>query len=259
MGVVGVFDSGLGGLSVLREIRHQLPGDDLIYVADSGFAPYGDRPEGYVADRSIAIADFLVSQGADVCVVACNTATAVAVDRLRSHLTMPVVGIEPGIKPAVALTRSGVVGVLATTRTLSTARFDHLVDEHAGAARVVVQPCPGLAEQVERGELDTALTRSLVEQYVRPLIGEGADVLVLGCTHYTFVKPVIEEMAGAEVALVDPAAAVARQVARRLREVSAESAAPSDRVTFWTTGDVAQVKSVLAKLWGPAAEVRSLS
>ena len=193
---VGVFDSGVGGLSVLRAIREELPDERLVYVADSGHAPYGDRPPGFIEQRAAAITAFLLSQDAKAVVVACNTVTGAAIESLRARFTMPIVAIEPAVKPAAAATTSGVVGVLATTVTLASSNFARLVDRFAGEVTVITQPCPGLVEQVERGEFDGFETRALVEQYVRPLLERGADTLVLGCTHYAFLTEVIREVAG---------------------------------------------------------------
>jgi glutamate racemase len=163
---VGVFDSGVGGVSVLREIRRALPAEDLIYLADSAYTPYGDRPAAVITERSIAMVTLLEREGVKAVVVACNTATGIAVDALRAKFAMPIIAIEPAVKPAVARTRSGVVGVLATTQTLASERFSKLVETHAAGVRVVTQPAPGLVERVEAGELSTPPTRSLVERYV---------------------------------------------------------------------------------------------
>ncbi len=213
---IGVFDSGVGGLSVLHHIRQTLPNERLIYVADSGHVPYGDKSPAYIEKRSHALARFLVSQGADAIVIACNTATAAAVSSLRSQFSIPIVGMEPAVKPAVAATRSGVVGVLATIGTLESARFAALLEKYAGTVEIVTQGCPGLVEQVELGELHSARTRELVARYTAPLIARGADTLILGCTHYPFLAPLIREMVGDGIALVDTGAAVARQLQRRI-------------------------------------------
>jgi len=159
---IGVFDSGVGGLSVLREIRRELPFENLLYVADSGYAPYGDRPAAFVQQRARSVVEFLIGQGATSIVVACNTATAVAVDSLRSTFTLPIVAIEPAVKPAAATTRSGVVGVLATTNTLTSAKFATLVEQYAGGASVLTHAAPGLVEQVESGDLTSERTRALI-------------------------------------------------------------------------------------------------
>jgi glutamate racemase len=257
---VGVFDSGVGGLSVLREIRRELPDEHLLYVADSGYAPYGDRPADFIAGRSTAIADFLIGQGAKAIVVACNTATAVAVQALRAKFTLPIVAIEPAVKPAAAATRSGVVGVLATTQTLASAKFARLVDQFADGATVLTRACPGLVEQVEAGDLAGPRTRSMVEEFVTPLVGEGADTLVLGCTHYPFLAPLIEEVAGLGVTIIDPAVAVARELRRRLNAAGLLSATCEPGTErFWTTGPVETVGPIVARLWGRSVDVQRLS
>ena len=256
---IGVFDSGVGGLSVLREIRRELPAEDLIYVADSGYAPYGDRPEDYVRGRALAIMEFLRAQDVKAVVVACNTATGIAVDALRARYTQPIVAIEPAVKPAAAQTRSRVVGVLATTQTLAGQKFAKLVSTYAGDVEVLTQACPGLVEQVERGALTSASTRSLVEQYLRPLLDKGADAIVLGCTHYPFVSDLIREVAGPSVSIIDSAGPVAREVRRRL-QVSG-LLAPESRIgteTFWTTGSPEQVAAVIEQLWSSKVDVRPM-
>jgi len=218
---IGIFDSGVGGLSILRHIRAQLPHEHLVYVADTGFAPYGDKPEHVVAERSLAVARFLAARGIKAFVVACNTATISAVTLLRERFPdMPIVGVEPGLKPAAAATRSGKVGVLATERTLAGDKFLRLRDQITDAthAQFLLQPCRGLVDCIEAGDTDG--TTALLRRYVTPLLEEGADTLVLGCTHYPLVKSSIEHViaeAGHEgVALVDTGEAVARQLVRLL-------------------------------------------
>ncbi|HEX5107831.1 MAG TPA: glutamate racemase [Vicinamibacterales bacterium] len=255
---IGVFDSGVGGLSVLRAIRQALPSEDVIYVADSGNAPYGDRPRDFIERRSIAIVEFLCDHGVKALVVACNTATGVAVRTLRSRFTFPIVAMEPAVKPAATTTRSGIVGVLATTQTLSSANFLKLVDEHGARAQVLIQPCPGLVDQVEQGELQATKTRTLLEGYVQPLLAKGADTLVLGCTHYAFLRPLIQDIAGPNVTLIDPAAPVARELKRRLE--SAGLLAEGERTgreTFWTSGSGEAIARI-RQLWGADADVHAL-
>jgi glutamate racemase len=220
---VGIFDSGVGGLSILRHIRAQLPHEHLVYVADAGFAPYGDKPEQVVAERSLLIARFLVARGAKALVVACNTATVAAVKLLRERFPeMPIVGVEPGLKPAAAASRNGKVGVLATEGTLAGAKFLQLRDQIAEStgAQFLLQPCQGLADQIEFGELDSSATSAMLKRYIVPLLEQGADTLVLGCTHYPLVQASIEKViAQADargVALVDTGEAVARQLGRLL-------------------------------------------
>jgi glutamate racemase len=256
---VGVFDSGVGGLSVLREIRRELPDESVVYVADSGFAPYGDREADFIEQRSDAIMRFLVGQGAKAVVVACNTATGVAVEALRQRFPLPIVAIEPAIKPAAVATRSGVVGVLATTATLASSKFATLLGRHGASVRVLLQACPDLAERVELGDLTGPLTHDLVRRYVRPLVQEGADTLVIGCTHYSFLMPVIQDAAGAGVTVIDPAAAVARELRRRLGAAGLWRA-PGSPVTevVWSSGPPDHARRVIGRLWTAGLVVRAL-
>jgi glutamate racemase len=258
---IGVFDSGVGGLSVLRAIRNELPSEAVVYVADSGYAPYGDRPRAYIEARALAIVDFLLQRDVKAVVVACNTATGAAVHVLRARLTIPVIAIEPAVKPAALQTRSGVVGVLATAGTLSSPKFLDLVDRHGAGVQVLVQPCPGLAEKVEAGELASDDTRALVETLVRPLLDKAADTLVLGCTHYPFVRPLIAEVAGPAVTIIDPATAVARELRRRLEAAGLLPSSATEWTgweEFWTTGDPAAVEDVITLVWGRPVHVRAL-
>jgi glutamate racemase len=256
---IGVFDSGVGGLSVLREIRRELPAEDLIYVADSGYAPYGDRPEEYVRGRAVAIMEFLRTKDAKAVVVACNTVTGIAVDALRARYDLPIVAIEPAVKPAAARSRSRVVGVLATTQTLAGQKFAKLVSTYAGDVEVLTQAAPGLVDQVEAGRLNTPSTHSLVERYLRPMLDKGADTIVLGCTHYPFLDDLIRDVAGPDVAVIDSAVPVARELRRRLqasRLLAAEDRRGSE--TFWTTGSPDQVRAIIEQLWPGAVEVRAV-
>lgn len=257
---IGVFDSGVGGLSVLREIRRELPAEDLLYVADSAYAPYGEQSDETIEQRAVTVTRFLVGQSAKAIVVACNTATGLAVDTLRARFAVPVVAIEPAVKPAAAHTRSGIVGVLATRQTLSSPKFSKLLVAHGAGVEILLQPCPGLVERVESGNwLDTA-TRSLVEQYVAPLLAKGADTLVLGCTHYPFLTAVIRDIAGPAVTIVDPAAAVSRELRRRLQTSGLLSdAAHAGSEQFWTSGQPEKVKPVIDRLWPNALDVRPLT
>lgn len=256
---VGVFDSGVGGLSVLRDIRALLPHERLIYVADSGHVPYGNKSQEYIQQRSLTLTQFLLGQGAKAVVIACNTATAAAAPLLRSIFDVPVVGIEPAVKPAAAATRTGVVGVLATVGTLKSARYAALLDRFGEGIDVVTQPCPGLADQIEAGDLDGSVTREMLQKFVTPLLARNADTIVLGCTHYPFVRPLIADLVGPDVALIDTGAAVAR----RLQHVLAErdALAPDTTIggeTFWTSGDVDQATRVMSLLWGRAVTAQHL-
>jgi glutamate racemase len=256
---IGVFDSGVGGLSVLHALRQELPHEQFLYVGDSGCAPYGDRSADFVVERAITITKFLVGEGAKAVVVACNTATAIAVESLRARFALPIVAIEPAVKPAASRTRSRVVGVLATTGTLSSPNMAKLLASYGSDVEFVIQPCPGLADQVEKGELDSEETRALVKRYVRQMIDKGADIVVLGCTHYPFVRPVIQEVAGPAVDVIDPATAVARELRRRLESAGLlcdDNGTGTER--FWTTGAVEVVGPIVRQLWGPSATVASL-
>jgi len=255
---IGVLDSGVGGLSVLREIRRTLPGENLLYVADSAHAPYGARDTAFIDARVSAIADFLVARGAKAIVVACNTATGVAVDGLRQRLALPVVAIEPAVKPAARATRTGRIGVLATSRTLASDRFRGLVTTHASGVDVLEEACPGLVECVEAGDFDTPATRHLVEGYVAPLRDAGVDVIVLGCTHFPFLQPVIREVAGPGMTIIDPSEAVARELARRLDQHGLSAAQERGDVTFLTTGDPEVVAPVVAHVWGAPVHVAAV-
>ena len=255
---VGVFDSGVGGLSVLREIRQLLPNESLLYVADSGHVPYGEKSPEFIRERSRAIAEFLLVQGAKALVLACNTATVAAVAELRERYpTLPLVGMEPAVKPAAAATRSGQVGVLATTGTLKSAKFAALLDRFAGDVRVITQPCPGLVECVEAGELDSAATRELLRGYVEPLLAEGCDTLILGCTHYPFLKPLLRELVPASVSLIDTGAAVARQLQRLLEREQLLADGPAEPTRYWSSGEPERMRRVLPLLLGDEAEVRA--
>ena len=255
---VGVFDSGVGGLSVLREIRQLLPHESLLYVADSGHVPYGEKSAEYIRERSRTIAEFLLGQGAKALVLACNTATVAAVAELRERYpTLPLVGMEPAVKPAAAATRSGQVGVLATTGTLKSAKFAALLDRFAGDVRVITQPCPGLVECVEAGELDSAATRELLRGYVEPLLAEGCDTLILGCTHYPFLKPLLRELVPASVSLIDTGAAVARQLQRLLEREQMLADGPAEPTRYWSSGEPERMRRVLPLLLGDEAEVRA--
>lgn len=241
---VGVFDSGLGGLSVLAELQRHLPQVAFRYVADSGFAPYGPRSPREVRGRCLRIAEALVERGAQMIVVACNTATATAVDTLRANLSVPVIAMEPAVKPAAAATRSGVVGVLATEGTLASARFAALLDRFAREISVTVVPCPDLVDLVEQGFLNGAKVRSRVVARVREAGNDGADTLVLGCTHFPLLRPLIADAAGPGTVLIDTAAAVARHAAATLLTGSCGVG----RIELLTTGNPAILRRVAAQV-----------
>ncbi len=242
---VGLFDSGVGGLSVLRALHQSLPRAQFSYFADSTHAPYGERDPGHVIERSLRITDALVARGAGAIVVACNTATAWAVDTLRAaHPAMPIIGVEPGIKPAAARSRVGRIGVLATPATLASERFERLVREHAGGVEVIRLPCPGLAARIEAGDLDAPDLLQQVAAFCAPLRERGVDVVVLGCTHYPFVRHHVQAVLGLGVQIIDTAEAVAQQAARRceaLMTIGASPPRPAELLTHAHDGVLARL------------------
>lgn len=235
-----------------------MPHEHLLYVADSGNAPYGDRHVGFIEDRVFAIAQFLVNSNAKAIVVACNTATVVAIEKLRSVYRLPIIAIEPAIKPAVRLTTSRIIGVLATRRTLESPAVADLCRLYGENTRIILQPCPGLVEQVERGEARTDYTHHLLEQYIAPLLAEGADTLVLGCTHYPFLEPQIRKLVGEQITIVEPSTAVARQLERRLIGNMNVVSADMPQARFFTTGSVDKAHALVSMLWGENVSVQSL-
>lgn len=257
---IGVFDSGLGGLSVLRALRERLPLADMLYVADSGHAPYGERDVAHITARSQHITDFLIRQGAQAIVVACNTATAAAVHTLRQQWPdVPIIGVEPGVKPAVTTSPGKRVGVLATPRTLASDKFKQLIERHGRDAHITLQACPGLAKEIEGGELDTPRLRALVAQFAQPLREAEVDTVVLGCTHYPFVRPLFAEALGPQVCIIDTADAVARHVAHLIAELPACQAAPLEGQTrLWSSGDPDHLSQTVQRWLGLHATALAL-
>lgn len=215
---IGFFDSGWGGLSILKAAREVLPHEDFVYVADCGHAPYGDQTHEYILERSRAIIDFLINeQKVKAVVIACNTATAEAANKLRAlYPNFPIIGVEPAIKPAVEQSRTKVVGMISTTRTATSARYHELLERFAGDVQVISTGCPGLMECVEKGELTTPATIEMLHRYIDPMIKANIDGLVLGCTHYPFLTEAIDAITGGHIALFEPGLAVARHLQNRL-------------------------------------------
>lgn len=264
---VGIFDSGVGGLSVLRHIQTQLPQENLLYFADSGFAPYGGKAEQFIVDRALAITDFLLEHGAKAIVVACNTATAAAIKALRARYPqLLLVGVEPGLKPAAALTKSNTIGVLATERTLASSKFKHLSENISASTgvRVLTQACAGLADQIEKGELQSAATALLVQRYVTPLIAQGADTLVLGCTHYPFVLPLLQDAIRSatfhQVTIIDTGGPIALQLARLLRQHDLLSTSGNlGLLQTFTTGSETALRVALSSLLHLQASIATVA
>lgn len=248
---IGVFDSGVGGLSILTEIRRMLPDEDLLYLADTAYCPYGVKPVTEIRRRVLTVADYLIGLGSKAIVVACNSACVAGLDQVREvHPEIPIIGVEPAVKPAHDLTRNGRIGVLATDMTLHGERFSLLVEKYGTDIEIYTQPAPGLVELVEEGKTDTPETEEVLRKYLKPLLEKGVDTLVLGCTHYPFLKPLIGRIAGPNVTILDTGLAVARQTAKVLKqqELTKGTMRPG-RETFYTSGDPNDVTGVVRLLW----------
>lgn len=257
---VGIFDSGVGGLSVWREVARQLPSEPTVYAADQAHLPYGPRPADEVRGYAETVTTALLERGCKAIVVACNTASAAALKSLRQrHPHVPIVGMEPAVKPAAMHSQSRVVGVMATPGTLQGRSFADVVERFAGGVKVVRQPCPGLVERIEAGELDSPATEALLRELLKPMLDAGADTIVLACTHYPFVAPLIRRIAGAPVQVIDPAPAVVRQLGRVLEEhglLAEPGGRPAHR--FLTSGEPAALEHALRNLAGIEAKVERL-
>ncbi|HEY9075831.1 MAG TPA: glutamate racemase [Anaerolineaceae bacterium] len=256
---VGVFDSGVGGLSVLRALREQIPAQPLVYFADQAHVPYGPRPLEEVQAFAVEIVRFLVEQGARLVVVACNAASAAALRHLRQvYPAIPFVGMEPAVKPAAETTRSQVVGVLATPATFQGALYASVVERFAGDTLLLQDACPGLVSQIEAGDLSGPATRQILQTALNPMLASGIDTIVLGCTHYPFVIPLISEIAGPDVHVIDPAPAVARQAKRLLESHGwlAEAVTPAP-LRFITSGNAVEFQSMLLRLINISSEVKT--
>jgi glutamate racemase len=279
--VVGVFDSGVGGLSVWREIVKLMPHEHLIYLADQAHVPYGRRSPEEVRHLTARCSLWLIERGCDIIVIACNTASGAALDHVRAELPhITFVGMEPAVKPAALQTQTGVIGVLATEVTLKSTRYADLVSRFAGGARVIEQPCYGWVEFVEQGGVrmrvhldeDSSLNGAIDTSYVAALLREGADVIVLGCTHFPFLSHIIWSEIEAWHALhpgtplisvIDPAPAVAQQTLRMRERIGASprphnAAGPAVRREFWTTGWADRFSAVASDLLGSAVEAHAI-
>lgn len=258
MAAIGIFDSGVGGLSVLAAVQARLPHAPLIYVADTAHVPYGPRKLHEVRAFAFGITRFLIEQEVQAVVVACNTASAAALHELRSAFpAIPFVGMEPAVKPAAEQSHTGVVAVLATPATFQGALFASVVERFARGVEVIPQVCPGLVEQIEAGELRSARTEAMLRSWVEPLLARNIDALVLGCTHYPFVRPLLEQICGPGVRVIDPSAAVARQVERVL--AAGGSGGEKGEIAYFTSGAVAPFAQALQRLGSPAGSVARVS
>jgi len=257
---IGVFDSGVGGLSVLRAIREQMPEESVIYFGDQGHIPYGPRPMKQIQNFSEAITRFLLNKGAKIIVVACNAASAAALTYLRQRFSdVSFVGMEPAVKPAAEHTETGVVGVLATPATFQGALYASVVERFANGVKLLQDPCVGLVQQIEKGDLNGSATRKILEDALYPMLEKNIDTVVLACTHYPFVIPLIQEIAGEKVRVIDPAPAVARQTKRLLEARGLKRELDSrGEVRFFTSGDANLVQSLLPKLLGEGGKIERL-
>lgn len=258
---IGVFDSGVGGLSVLRAIRYQLPMEPVIFLADQANVPYGSRTLEEVRGFAEAITRYLLWRGVKLIVVACNTASAAALHYLRQTFSeVPLVGMEPAVKPAAESTQTGVVGVLATPATFQGELYASVVERFANGVRLLQHTCPGLVTQIERGELEGTETRAILTEALLPMLAQGIDTVVLGCTHYPFVIPLIQEIVGEGVRVIDPAPAVARQVGRLLEAYGLNY--PGDgrgKLEILTSGDPQHLQRLLPRLLGEEAGVEKVA
>jgi glutamate racemase len=257
---IGAFDSGLGGLSIVSELRLILPGEDVIFYADNANCPYGGRSDEWLRARSLEITDFLLELGAKIIVVACNTASAAGLEHLRALRNVPVVGLVPAVKPAVERTRSGVVGVMATPATVRGNLLNDVIERFAvpaGVEVVKVAP-PGLVEAVERGDMSSEATRAAVRDAVTPMIEQGADAIVLGCTHYPFLHSLLREAAGEGVEIIDSGEGVARQTRRVLGSYNLLRRSPRPgTLTVYTSSDPEQIRPLVWSMVGEEVEVVS--
>jgi glutamate racemase len=247
---IGIFDSGLGGLSIVREVRQRLPAEQIVYLADSAYCPYGTKPLEVIRSRTAVMTSSLITRGCKLVIVACNTACAAALDEVRGSAPVPVIGLEPAVKPAVALSKRGRIGVLATPRTAQSPRLQALIARVRGDAQIFVAAAPGLVEFVERGEVTGPAVEAAVRELTQPLLAQGIDVLVLGCTHFPFLRRAIEQAIGPGVLVVDSGEAIARRAKSVLEERSLLNLGGRGGLELTTSGDLSGVARLAEVLLG---------
>jgi len=253
---IGIFDSGVGGLSIARAIKHILPQENLVYFADIAFSPYGNKSKNTIEQRTENITNFLIEQNCKMIVVACNTATVNSVSNLRSKFSIPIVGVEPAIKPAALQSKSGVIGVLATAQTLQSDSFAQLKAKHANKVRIEEKACPQFVSLVENLEYNNEQAIEVAEHYIRPLLSQGCDQLVLGCTHFSFLTATIKKIVGAEVNIIDTATPVAMELKRKLHSHNFETLINEEgTVEFWSSANSKKVTESISQLWGKNIKV----
>ncbi len=259
--IIGVFDSGLGGISILKAIHRKLPCENIVYVGDCLHAPYGDRTQEYITDRVRRICRYFLSLNAKAIVIACNTATAAAIDAMRQEISIPIIGVEPALKPAVRMTRTGSIGVMATTGTIKSRRYLNLIRKYNpdGCVNVVSAACPGLMDCVEKGAWETEDTKALIRKFIAPMKDSKADVVVLGCTHYPFLKKAIREELGDSAQLYDPSAPVAEEAKNQLmKRGTLTSRTTEGRIVFRITGLTPGKAEIIDMLWEGKANAEDI-
>ncbi len=258
---IGIFDSGVGGLSILVHIHRILPQENLLYIADSAYAPYGCKDPEIVKKRSKIITEYFIDQGAKAIVIACNTATASIIEHLRQQYGIPFIGVEPGIKPAIAITKNGHIGIMATRNTLSSIRYNELSQRFATQVHLHHQPCPGLADQVEAGLIDDPVTGQLLDFYLTQLQQKQVDTLVLGCTHYSFLSKQIQQLSVDSMQIIDTSSAIAEQLFRVLTDknlMNHHINNNKDSLQYFTTGSISKMRSTLSLLIAPNLTVKTV-
>ncbi|MDO6445873.1 glutamate racemase [Colwellia sp. 1_MG-2023] len=256
---IGIFDSGVGGLSIAKRITEHLPNEQIIYFADSAFAPYGDISNQQIIERVNFIANSLINKQCKAIVIACNTATVNAIDQLRKRVTLPIIGVEPAIKPAAAISTSKKIGILVTQATANNARFLALVEQYKNGAQVFIQPCLGLVELIEQGLQSSEKFICLLKQYLTPLIAQGVDTLVLGCTHYPFMSDEIQKIVPNEINLIETATPVSEQLKRQLikHHLLAENPATLAH-QFYSSSENPTQNEIFSQLWGTNTNIKIL-
>jgi len=258
---IGIFDSGIGGFTVLREIQKVLPNENLLYVADSRHAPYGTKSSVFIKHRAFSISEFLRQNQVKAIVVACNTATASAIADLRKSFAVPFVGMEPAIKPAAFLSKKKIIGIMATDGTLKSDKYHKLSSKFDNKTRVISTPCPGLVEQIENGNLDGIKTKELLQQFILPLKDLGIDQLVLGCTHYPLLLDSIRQIAGKKINIIETGTAVARQLVWLLNAKGLNSTyTTKSNIKLWVNTDELQhVENIINKLFAMNLKAQKLN
>lgn len=256
---IGIFDSGIGGISVLREIHKQLPNEDLIYVADSAYAPYGDKDENIILQRSRMVIHYLLKQNVKAVVIACNTATAIAAICLRKEFpNIDIIGLEPAVKPAVEISKVGKIGILATEQTIKSQRLANLIADYGKGVKAETQACSGLVEQVEMGEFSSEKTQQLLAKYINPMLEKGIDTLVLGCTHYPFLISSIRSLTNGSVTILETSIPVSQQLSRILSAKILESKQEEGSVRFYSSENSDKHKESIKLLWQKNLNIENL-